>query len=30
MALSKGSAQWQAELLLIHPERRDESERESG
>lgn len=27
MALSEGSAWWQAELLLIHPERRDESER---
>ena len=25
MALSERSAQWQAELLLIHPERRDES-----
>lgn len=30
MALSEGSAQWQAELVLIHPERRDESEREAG
>lgn len=27
MALSEGSARWQADLLRIHPERRDESER---
>lgn len=30
MALSEGSTEWQAEQLLIHPERRDESERERG
>lgn len=27
MALSEGSARWQADLLRIHPERRDESDR---